>query len=123
MKKVFKNALIFAGSALSLPVDIVGKRLVGIIVPAGWASASMTFSVAPAEGPIFYDMYDQAGIEFSVSPVAGKFMPLGLQLTYDSDSDSPFSNIEKIRIRSGTAEAPVNQTSEQIIGLVLRETN
>lgn len=119
MAKKIKNVLIRSGQSLSDPIDIEGFNVIGIIIPYDWGTANITFQAAPLDGPIFYDVFQASGDEFSLVAVPGKYIPIGSQIDYDSGSNSPLARLNNLRIRSGTSAAPVNQSAQQVIGLVL----
>lgn len=117
-----KNVIIPAGQSLSNPVELEGHKLIGLIVPANWVAANTTFSVSPVDGFTFYDLCDANGDEYTLSPEPGKVTGVGLSLTLDFADIAPIANMKSIRLRSGTSETPVVQTTEQIIGLLLKES-
>lgn len=104
-------ATIAAGASLSDVITLSKANVIAIQVPAGWTSASMTFSVS-ADGITYSDLFDQAGNEYILPVVAGKYFG-GLDVLI-------MGSFNYMRIRSGTSASPVNQTSGAVLNCVLR---
>ncbi|WP_354163759.1 MULTISPECIES: hypothetical protein [unclassified Bradyrhizobium] len=85
-----------------------GYRLAGIIVPAAWLAAVVTFQWSP-DGTTWYDMYKADGTEYSVTPVAGKLTTIPVV---------DFIACRYLQLRSGTSAAPVNQTATRAITVI-----
>jgi hypothetical protein len=105
-----RSVVIPAGGSLSDPVDLDGVKLLGIQMPSAWDAANLTFQVS-ANGVAYADLYNQAGSEVVVNAAAGRFIALDPAL---------FAGIRFLRIRSGTAETPINQTAARTLLLVAR---
>lgn len=84
--------------------------LVGILVPANWTAAAMTFQMSP-DGKNFGNVYSDGGVEYNVTAAAGNFVLL---------NPSAFASAMAIIIRSGTQGSPVNQTNPANLILALR---
>ncbi|HWJ72606.1 MAG TPA: hypothetical protein VNX29_05495 [Kaistia sp.] len=103
-------ATIASGGSLSGAVDLGTGRLVGLIMPASWTTASISFQ-ASADGANFYDLYDDS-IERAIasgSAIASRFIALSL---------SDWLGVRAIKVRSGSTSAAVNQGASRIITLV-----
>ncbi len=90
-----------SGTSLSKTVDIGGDKNIGGTVPAGWATADLTFQVS-ADGVTFQDLYNDAGTEVTAKAAAGtnvSFDKIGAQI-------APW---RYLKIRSGTAALGVDQ--------------
>lgn len=124
----FATATITNGTALTgaLNLDILanvpqdfavtaqkqGMRLGGIIMPAGWTAANLTFQIS-ADGVSFVNMYDKYGSEVVVAVAAGQ----GHVLDF-----ADYITLPWLKIRSGTAATPVNQAADRSLTLLLRAT-
>ena len=104
------TATIANGASLSDAVAISGK-LVGLVVPAAWTAASLTFQ-GSVDGVNFYNVYDDATERTiaSASVVASHY--IALTLTH-------WLGFTHIKVRSGTASAAVNQGAARSIILAL----
>jgi len=113
--KILQQAAIAAGAALSGAVNLSDKVLCAIIMPAVWTAAALTFQASDDGGLTWYSVYDDQGNEITiVSTVA----IAGVRLSMDP---SNFASISAIKVRSGAAATPVNQTYAATIGLVSRK--
>ncbi|CAB4126748.1 hypothetical protein UFOVP78_14 [uncultured Caudovirales phage] len=100
--------ILSGASILTDGIDIHGTNLVGIIAPAAWTAAALTFQVS-ADNVAFYDLYDTAGAEVSIVVTAGKYLALPA---------AALSGLDYIKLRSGTAGAPVNQAADRAFTLI-----
>lgn len=99
--------------AISEEVDIGAWRIAGIIMPGTWTSASITFKMAEESGGTFVDVYDDAGNELALTADASQFIAL------TGDDSHRLSGVRWIKVRSGTAATPVDQTTSRTLQLVL----
>jgi hypothetical protein len=99
------------GQHLSSIANIGRANVIGIIMPASWAAASLTFRVS-IDGVTFHNLYDQAGNETAI-PAAAAHHAGGLDAL-------SFGSFNYIRVRSGTSGTPVNQAEDRVIRLILR---
>lgn len=97
---------ILSGASLSAEINMVGRIPVGLYIPAGWASASVTFQFAHEGGGIYFDVLDNTGAELVAPVVAGAYLALNSQL---------FLGARFLRLRSGTTSTPVNQVADQSV--------
>lgn len=102
-------ATILSGSALSGEVHLHNQRLFGILMPAAWDAANLTFQ-ASIDGSNFFEVYDDNGNEVTVTAAASRFIVLSAPLLY--------LGLQRIIIRSGTAASPVNQTANRTLNLI-----
>lgn len=103
------DVTIAAGQSLSGALQIDGKAA-GIIIPAGWETAAITF-MGSADGNNYFPIYD-AGVERSIASaavVAGRMISLNL---------SEWLHVKYVKIRSGSAVTPVAQTSARVLTLL-----
>ena len=106
----FQTATIGVGTSLSAEVALGEKTLVGIVMPAGWDAASLTFQATPDDAT-FSELQDGAGSAVSFTVSAGVFVQV---------DPTKWRGITGIKVRSGTSGAPVNQTANRVLTLVTR---
>lgn len=107
------DARIAAGTSLSTVVDLNGAMIGGILVPAAWTAAAITFQ-ASIDGSNFFDVFDSAGAETTIASanvVASRFVLMDIR---------DFAGVRFLRLRSGTAAVPVNQAADRVLRLPLR---
>jgi hypothetical protein len=108
-------ATIAAGQSLSGPVPMGVDTLVGIEMPAAWTAAPLTFQVSPDGGTTWQELYDGAGNEVTIlaaSAAAGRFIQMTSYM---------WRGINMLRVRSGTAGAPVAQSAGAVVTLIGRQ--
>ncbi len=94
-----------SGAALSNAVINVNDAIDGIMMPASWTAADLTFQVS-LDGQTYGELYDVpiSGVAVSnyqvVAPPAGAAIPLDVEV---------FAGWSFIKVRSGTALLPVVQ--------------
>lgn len=96
------------GASLSNSVDLGGRALSAILMPAAWTAAALTFQ-ASLDGVTFFNLLDGAGAEITASAAAGSFIRLSI---------NDWLALRYLKIRSGTAAIPVNQGADRILSLV-----
>lgn len=101
---------ISAGTALSPALRTGGKRLVGIVMPASWTAAGLTFQMSADDGATFVEVQDGTGTALQLTVSAGIFVPI---------DPEKWDGINNWKIRSGTAAAPVNQTVDATLQAIL----
>lgn len=104
------SAVIASGESLSAPNALGTFRLVGLIMPASWTSANLTFQIS-VDRENFSNFYDDLGTEVTVTAAASRYIALDPAL---------FAGCLAIKIRSGTSGSPVNQGGDRTISLVTR---
>jgi hypothetical protein len=103
------------GASLSAQVDIGGKTLVGIFVPALWAAAGLSFQASPDGGATWGELQDTSATALSVSTIT---ISGGVPVFIAVDP-TKWRGIRSLKVRSGTAAAPVNQTNSGGVSLQL----
>jgi hypothetical protein len=88
----------------------VNNTLCGVMLPAAWTAAVITFQVS-LDNTTFVDLHDRNG-EVSF-PTAGASR--GLQC-----DPAQFAGWRYLKIRSGTSATPVAQGADRILGLLTR---
>lgn len=95
------------GASLSGVVDLGDGAVAGIIMPAAWTAASLTFQVS-RDGTTFYDLYSGA-TEYSVTGVADVYQALDPNI---------FRGVRYVKVRSGASAAAVAQGAARTAYLV-----
>jgi hypothetical protein len=81
-------------------------------MPAAWTAAALTFQVS-TDGVTYRNMYDFYGNEVTVSAAIALASRALTIVIVD------WLNVRFIKVRSGTAAAPVNQGADRAIELVI----
>jgi hypothetical protein len=97
-------------TGLSTAVDLGSEVLVGYIMPATWVAAGLTFQTSP-DGVSYNDFYDNTGTEISHTVAASRFVRV---------NPADWVGVRFLKVRSGTASVPVNQTASRDIILVTK---
>ena len=89
----------------------VEAKICGIIMPAGWDAAAITFQ-AGQDNQTEYNLYDGSveRVIPSTDAIAGRMLSLDL---------NDWLCVNYIRLRSGTSASGVNQTAQRKITLLL----
>lgn len=101
---VFLQTIIASGASLSDAIDLGGRQIVSILMPATWTAADITFQVS-LDGVTYYTK-KSGGAEYKVSDLLGT-NPVALDAVDIPYGD--FTGFRYLKIRSGTAGSPVNQ--------------
>ncbi len=106
------NATIAASASLSGAVRLPpGRVLVGIVMPAAWTAAALTFQISLDEGATFQNAYIAAGTEVNITAAAATTIAL---------DPATWLHAPIIKVRSGTAASAVNQAAARTVGLITR---
>ncbi len=105
-----KYASIAASASLSGAVPLGAGTPIVIEMPTAWDAANLTFQTS-SNGTTFQDYYDSSGNEFTVVASASRNIKI---------EPSDFAGARHIKIRSGTASVPVNQSAIRSINIGLR---
>ena len=106
-------ATIAQDASVSDHVNLQGAVLVGIMMPAQWDAANLTFQVS-MDDVTYLDAYSSAGAEHVVTAAASRHIWL---------DPSAFASYRWLIVRSGTTGTPVDQTTgddPRLITLVTR---
>lgn len=103
------GATIASGQSLSGIVDLGGHALVAIRMPAAWTAAVLTFQASDDDDDAFTDVYAADGIEVTAQAAASRWIAI---------APPDFVSARYLKVRSGTAAAPVNQAAERVLRLV-----
>lgn len=107
---VIQAANIANGASLSAAVNIGEKVAIGILMPAAWDAANMTFQ-GSVDGASFSNVYDSSGNELTVTAAASRYIYL---------DPTVFVGLNQIKVRSGTNATPVVQTAARALTIVTR---
>lgn len=91
-------------------INLGGRVLTGIYMPAAWTAAALTF-LASYDGTNFFPIYDDTGTEVSVTAAASTFITI--------NPSTWFGTLHYLKIRSGTAGTPVAQLADRTLTLIL----
>lgn len=108
--EVIAAAIPDAGS-ITDPINLGGLRLFGVVMPADWTAANLTFQMSPDGGASWANLKDQTGNEITAVVSASDCVVV---------DPAHFAAMPFLRIRSGTAASPVVQSAERTIKLILR---
>lgn len=105
------NATIAAGQSLSAEIDLGAKTLVGIVMPAAWTAAGLSFQVSIDGGVTWVEHTSSAGAAtaFTVAPAQ-----------YIAVDPTLWRGVNAVKVRSGTLGSPVVQVAQAILKLVTR---
>jgi len=108
---VVLSGTIASGDATGLSgvIQTNGVPVVGIIMPATWTSASMSF-LGSVDGSTYQNVYDQYGNELVLTVASARSIYL--------DAYIYLTAFNSLKARSGTAALPVAQGSDRIVQLV-----
>lgn len=105
----YQTVTIASAGSLSAEVPIEGLTLAGIIMPAAWTTANLTFQGGIVSGTV-ENLYDEYGTEVTVTAAASRYIAV---------SPEQFVGIKYLKVRSGTSGTPVAQGAERSLTLVL----
>jgi hypothetical protein len=110
----FSNVVTIAnGQSLSdgKQISIKGGSIVGIIMPATWTAADLTFQ-ASLDGSTWYELVTTAGTAVSITAPAAA--------TWIAINPGDFVGVPWLKVRSGTLAAVVAQGGARSITIVSR---
>jgi hypothetical protein len=98
-------------TAVSAAVRIFGGLPAVIEMPAAWDAANLTFQTS-GDGTNYFNVYDEFGTEVNVVASASRRIRL---------EPPQWAGVQYIKIRSGTAGTPVNQTAARTLYIEIWE--
>lgn len=107
----YVTATIPSGQSLSGKVDLGQPTLLGLLLPAAWDAAKVSFAVSPDDvtyGPLFTVAGEYAS---AAAQAAGDFLAV---------DPSAFYGARFLKVRSGTSGTPVTQTADRTLTLIVR---
>ena len=105
------TATIANGQSVSNALNLGGLRLFGIVMPAAWTAANVSFLMSPDNGVTWQPVFDATGVEVSATAAAARCILLDPAL---------LPALQWLQIRSGTSGAPTNQGADRNLTLILR---
>ena len=105
----YMDVTIASAASITAEIDLSGRVLTGVLMPAAWTTANLTFQATDVSGGTYGDLYYDA-TEKSLTVAAG------LHVSFDPSAPI-FANF--IKIRSGTSATPVAQASTRTLKLAL----
>lgn len=110
-----QSATIAAGASESTVIDAVGSKLMGIIMPAAWTAADITFLVCDTENGTFRPLHDDLKVEAKITSPA-------VNEAYALDTlAGVLAPWRFIKLRSGTKAAAVVQVAQAVIKVSLED--
>jgi hypothetical protein len=100
------------GQSLSNAIDLGAKVLSGILIPAAWTAAGLSFQASDDLGVTWQNLYDATGSEVTITSAA---VTAGRRISLDP---SLFVGIDFLKVRSGIQSAPVPQGQSTILTLI-----
>lgn len=107
-----QTVTIASGASLSGAATVNNAHLVGIVMPAAWTAATLTFQVS-RDGTTFTDFYRDGAEYTRTEPTTAASRDIGI-------SPGDFAGVAALKVRSGTGAAAVNQGADRVITLVFR---
>lgn len=108
-----RSATIASGGSLSTPLELEGAAIFGLIMPAEWTAANLTFQACDTFGGTYQNLYDDSGTEVTVTAAAARCIAIDLAAL-------KLAGFNYIKIRSGTSATPVNQAAARTIKLICK---
>lgn len=107
------SVTIASGTAVSGAAQVNGQMIDGLILPAAWTAADITFQVS-LDGITYSDLFDGYGNQVAIAAVASRAiaLPIGLLRAWDY-----------VKLRSaavGVPATPENQAADRAIVVVSR---
>jgi|SRR5215469_12592997 len=99
------------GTALSPQIDIGTKSLAAVSVPASWVTTSLSFQASFDGGNTWGELVDQTKAPVTVASITG-----AAQIAVDPNK---LRGVQSLKVRSGTAASPINQTAAGGVTLTL----
>ena len=102
-----------AGASASAALDLGADTLIGLVAPAAWTAAALTFEAGFDDDATFVPLYKSNGAIYALSVTAGTLIQPATPLD--------FLPLHRLRLRSGTASAPVVQAADRTFLLILKD--
>jgi len=104
------------GASLSNAALVGDYRICGLLFPAVWAAAGVSWQASFDDGATYSNVMGDTGTEVQY-PAAGA---AGAYLSLDS---TKFVGLTNVKLRSGTAATPVNQGANCVVYIVCAKLN
>jgi hypothetical protein len=106
------TAVIEAGQSLSASVDAASGGVIQLTTPSAWTPANLTFQVS-VDGTDYDDLYTVQGQELMIGCEPDRAIAVNA---------SEWPALRFLKLRSGTADAPVPQSERREFGVVIDTT-
>jgi hypothetical protein len=103
------SVTILSGASITSSIKLGNRIPVGIIIPAAWTAADLTFQTS-WDDTTFYDVYGVEGTEIGLDTVAGGLCSI--------DYANLFGIGPYLKIRSGPTALAVNQGADRVLILI-----
>ena len=100
----------------SAEIDLTGFTLGAIVMPAAWTTANLTVLAATkttADGGTYLPVYDEYGSEYVITASTSRTIVFPA-------TPCALAPLRFIKLRSGTAATPVDQTTTRTLYLILK---
>ncbi len=114
-----RNATILSGAAVSDAIPLAGLNIAGLMTPAAWTAAAITFQ-GSIDGTNYAPVYvlDSTGAAVETTlPSAG--VPTAARRYFQIPAGT-FDGLAYLKVNSGTNAAGVNQGADRVIQLGVR---
>lgn len=109
-QQVNPTVVISSGTSLSASSGDLGQgRLVGILMPAGWDAATLSFQ-GSIDGTTYGEIFSDAGVAASMVVAASQLIQV--------QNAAFWLAARYIKVRSGTSATAVNQTANRTLTLI-----
>jgi len=99
------------GTSVSNKLQLNGLHLDGIILPAAWTAAGLSFLGCETLAGTFLPLVDALGNEITLTIVAGRHILMPMSM---------IRGVNFLQLQSGTSAAPVNQGADRAIRCLAR---
>jgi len=107
------DAVIAISTSLSGAIEIGAVDAIGLVMPAAMDGTSITFAVCDTLGGTYVPLYDDTGVEVTVTHAASRAVSLSTVLA----SMFPW---KFMKIRTGSVGTPTTQTAARTIKVVTK---
>lgn len=97
----------------SAEIDLTGSTLVAIVMPAAWTTANLTVLASTTSGGTFNPVYDESGNEYVITASTSRVITFAA-------TPCVMAPLRYIKLRSGTAATPVDQTTTRTLYLITK---
>jgi hypothetical protein len=106
---------IAAGASLSSGALLGDSTICAVYFPTGWTTAAITWQVSFDDGNTWVELGDATGAPVSLpaSAVAATYYTI-------DPRNASFTGVTMLKLRSGTAGAPVTQAAAQVVKVITR---
>lgn len=104
------------GQSLSNAISLEDYALVGLMTPAVWTAAAITFAASDSQTGTYNPVYGDDGNEVTIPSAA----VVANRVIVNKTVLEQLAGLGWIKIRSGTSGAPVNQAQQSSIFLICK---